>query len=231
MTLPPLRSSKKCWTLRLPSKCFFSSPVISTDLVNRRQLKARDRDGRDQSMGDSFNAQRQALSKGISAVRIPQRLYMTGVGHHLDEIDLVLVADHPENVQLWFPSNLPLPVRDERSANGLPRLAYRLRYAMAINALQDICRFRRFYQAVVTKSRSHISTTQKTHTRAHGQLDRIQRRVTQAAATYQACWSAIRHLAPDEEFGPWKNTLQELRREDIRGPGREANETSESRYV
>lgn len=37
-------------------------------------------------------------------------------------------------------------------------------------------------------------------------------------------------MAPEEEFGPWKETLLELQNSDIRGPGREDSEST-SRFV
>ena len=178
--------------------------------MNRRCLKACDYDDGNESVESSFHDQCRTLSKNISAIRDPQRSYMMGIDHLLDNVDLVLLANRPENVQLWFPSNLPLPTRNEWCTTGLPHLEYQLHYATAINALQDIRQFCRFSQAVITKTQSHISNTQKTRTRVHGQLNRIQQRITQATATYQACWSAIKHLAPNEEFGAWKNVLKEL---------------------
>ena len=199
--------------------------------MNRRRLKAHDYDDGDDPTENSFHDQRRKLSRNINAIRVSQRLYMTGIGHLLDEINPVLLADRPEIVPLWFPSDLLLSTRGEWCVADLPRLEYRLRYAMAVNALHEVRRFRRFAQAATAKTQSHISNTQKTGTRANGQLDRIQQRVTRAANTYRACWSAIQRLAPDEEFGPWKNTLRELRREDVRGPGREKDETSQSRHV
>ena len=84
-------------------------------------------------------------------------------------------------------------------------------------------------KAVITKTQSHISNTQKT--RNNSQVEKVRRKIRQATATYQASWSAINRLAPNEEFGPWKKQLQELRQDDIRGPAREAFETSQSRHV
>ena len=154
---------------------------------------------------------------------------MSGINHLLDEIDPILLADHPENVALWLPSHLPSSSRISWCAPGLPYIEYRLRYAIATNAIQDMRRFLRFSQAINIKTRSHISNTQRTRTR--GQKDRVWERVTQAAATYRASWSALHKLAPNEEFGPWKKLLQELHKDDIRGPAREDYETSQSCYI
>ena len=195
----------------------------------RRRLKARDYDD-DEAHMSSFHERRRALSRSISAIQDPRRLYIN-VDNHLDSIDPILLADHPENVQLWLPSNLSPSTRDERCVPDLPHLEYRLRYAIAMNSLQDIRRFRQYSQAITAKTQVHISNTQKTITRVRSQFDRVQQRINRAVATYRASWCAIRKLAPNEEFGPWKNSLQELRREDIRGPGREGSETSESRHI
>jgi hypothetical protein len=100
---------------------------------------------------------------------------------------------------------------------------------MAMNALQDVRRFRRYSQAITAKTRSHISNTNKTRTSS--QHNKIQRRINRAAATYRAALSAIKKLDPEENFGTWKTDLCELRKEDIRGPAREGTETSESHHV
>ena len=42
---------------------------------------------------------------------------------------------------------------------------------------------------------------------------------------------AIANLAPDEEFGPWKASLLELRNEDVQGPGCDKNQPSKSCFV
>lgn len=155
---------------------------------------------------------------------------MNGIAHLLEEIDPILVADHPENIQLWLPSELPPSVRDTWCAPDLPRLEYCLRHAMAVNALQNIRRFRRYSQAIAVKTQAHISNTQKT-LRGRSQFDRVQRRLDQAVAAYRASWSAIGKLAPNEEFGPWKNYFRELLQEDIRGPGLGSTKNSQSRYI
>ena len=118
-------------------------PVSSTypDLASRRRFKARDDDD-DETAGSSFHERRCTLSKNINTIRVPQRLYMPGISHLLDEIDPLLLADRPEIVQLWLPSDLPPSDRDEWCASDLPGLEYRLRYATAVNALQDVRCFR-----------------------------------------------------------------------------------------
>ena len=170
--------------MRPLSKFILLIPAISTNLVNRHRLKAHDYDDGDDPTENSFHDQCQKLLRNINAIHVSQRLYMTGIGHLLDKIDPVLLADRPEIVPLWFPSDLLLSTRGEWCVADLPRLEYRLCYAMAVNALHEVRCFRRFAQAATAKTQSHISNTQKTGTRANGQLDRIQQRVTRAANTY-----------------------------------------------
>jgi len=197
----------------------------------RRRLKARDSDTGDEHSVNSYLGQRQALSRNISSLHPLQRLYIPGSAPFLDAVDTVLLADHPENVTLWLPSALPSALRDTQCVTGLPQLEYRLRYAQATNALHDIRNFRRLTRILVLKTQSHIANTQRTATRARGLFDKVKLKLTQAISTYRVSRKAIESLSPNEEFGPWKGTLLELQDSDIRGPGREGSENSESRFV
>ena len=143
--------------------------MSSPDLASRRQLK--DYGADDAATGDSYRGRRRTLSNNIDAIRDPQQLYMSGTIHLLDQVDPILLADCPENVALWLPSDLPSSSRNDWCTPGLPHIEYRLRYAIATNALQDVRRFLRFSQAINTKAQSHISNTQRTRTKGH--TDRI----------------------------------------------------------
>ena len=191
-------------------------------------MKERYQDDSAENIDNSFHGQRRTLAKNICAIRDVQRLYMSGVDHLLDGIDLVLITDHPENVQLWLPSDLPQPSRDNLCVPGLASIEYHHRYAAAVDAIQDMRRFLQFSQAIITKTQSHISNTQKT--RNNSQTKKVRQKIAQAAATYRVCRSAISKLSPNEEFGPWKEHLRELTKEDLRGPVRGDSETSESRH-
>ena len=196
----------------------------------RRRLKAYDRDANDGTSANSYLGQRRALSRNITSLRVPQRLYIPGSEVLLNAIDPVLLADHPENVKLWLPSALSPALRNIYCTNGLPQLEYRLRCAQATNALHDIRNLRRLFRLFVTKTRSHITNTQRTATRTRTLFDRVKIKLNQAVSTYRASRNAIVSLAPNEEFGPWKGSLLELQNDDVRGPGREESESA-SRFV
>ena len=155
---------------------------------------------------------------------------MPGAGALLDNIDPVLLADRPQDVELWLPSALPSASRDVQCVMGLPRLEYRLRFAQAANALHGIRLFRRLTRAITLKSLVHITNTQGTTTRGRGVFERTKAHLSQAVSTYRVSRRAIAKLAPNEEFGDWKAVFLVLNKEDIRGPGDEGSK-SKSRFV
>jgi hypothetical protein len=156
---------------------------------------------------------------------------MPGAECHLDTVDPLLLANHLEKVNLWLPSALPPASRISGCVDGLSQVKYRLRFAQAASALHEIRFCRRLTQVLAAKTQVHISNTQKTGTRTRGVFERVKAKQGRAAATYRVAWKAINDLAPEEEFGSWKGTLQELKESDIRGPGREDFEGSASRFV
>ena len=197
----------------------------------RRKLKSEKSDADDADSRNSFVERRRALSKSIANLREPQRLYIPASASFIDAIDPTFLAEHPESVELWLPSAFPFGARDAQCVKGLPQLEYRLRYAQAVNALQDIRRLRRLIKALATKIQSHIASTQKTVTKTRSLFDKVMGKQAQAVSAYRTLWKAIAKLAPGEEFGKWKEGLKELKDSDIRGPGREEYEVSDSRFI
>jgi len=198
--------------------------------VLRRRLKACDYDDGGADSANPFLTRRRALSKCIANLHGPHRLYIPG-SEPLDATDSILLAEHPENINLWLPSALPSASRDAQCIKGLPRLEYRMRYAQATDALHSIRSYSRLVRAYTMKTQSHISNTQGTVTRTQGLFDRANSKRARAVSTYRASWSAIAELAPNEEFGRWKDVLLELKDNDIRGPGHKESEPSTSRFV
>lgn len=195
----------------------------------RRKLKARDFDDDDANSANAFLERRRALSKRISYLHDVQHLYTPG--SEPVEIDPVLLADHPENIKLWLPSALPPTSCDTQSIKDLRKLEYRLRYAQAMDALHNIRSHSRLVRAYMTKTQSHISDSQGTVTRTQRLFDRVKSKRAQAVSTYRIVQRAIANLAPNEEFGPWKEVLQELKDSDVRGPGHEGLGSTKARFV
>jgi hypothetical protein len=95
-----------------------------SSLVSRCTLKMPNRCDGDADPTDSFLERHQALSRSITDLRDPQSLHMPGSKPFIDAINPVLIADHPENVELWLPSTLPSTSCNDNCTNGLPKLEY-----------------------------------------------------------------------------------------------------------
>ena len=143
-------------------------------------------------------------------------------------IDPVLVADHPENVPLWLPSDLLRTSHNAQDPHNLFRLEYELRYAQASHALHEIRHFRRLSQVITKKKKSHLGGLK---TRASGLEYSVKTRLNTAISTYRAAQTAVLSLNPQEEFGVWKKSLLKLDDSHLRGPGRESTDSSNSSYV
>ena len=122
----------------------------------RRRLKAYERDDGNENCANQYLGQRRSLSKNIVNLHVPQRLYIPGSKPLLNAIDPILLADHPENIELFLPSTFPPASRDTRCAAGLPELEYWLRCAQAADALHDIRNFLRMTRIVSVKKLVHI---------------------------------------------------------------------------
>ena len=197
----------------------------------RRSLKQRSHTAADGEPSDLFVERRRTLTKDIDSLRNPQRFYMPGVEPLLDMINPILLADRPESVDLQLPSTIPPTLRDTQCIKELPEIEYWLRIARATSALHQIHLYRRILQALALKTQVHIKNTQKTCTRMRSVFEKVKAKQAQAVMTYRVSWTAIKNLAPNEEFGRWKSTLQKLEDSDLHGPGREEFELSASRFV
>ena len=151
---------------------------------------------------------------------------MPGCASLLDDIDPGAMVDTPELIKLWLPSSLP--TRDTLCIPGLPSMEFRLRYAQAVDSLNQLRRLARLIRGLALQSQKHPSPTERTRTRSRGVFEGMQARIKQASARYRDALTALRRLHP---LGGWRSFLQELKKEDIRGPGREMYETSESRFI
>jgi len=163
---------------------------------------------------DSLRDQRRSLAQAIEALRSPQRIYMPGVSHHLDDIDPEAAASVSESTKLWLPSSLPAADRDGWCTSDLPLIEFRLRYAQAVDSLDEIRRLRRLYRGLILQKKKHTTSTEGTKTRSQGVFEGLIARISRLAACYRDTRIALLRLHPN---GLWKRYLLELKREDIQG--------------
>lgn len=134
----------------------------------------------------------------------------------------------PEDVPLFLPSSLPPHLRALPELAKVAQLERRLRVPQADGALAEVRRQRRVIQGLWQFKRLNISGMgNKPNTRMITLYQRFDNKTRRAAEKYRSAWSALCVLDPN---GPWSLRLKELKKEHISGPGKEPDDTSNSRY-
>ena len=134
----------------------------------------------------------------------------------------------PENLMLHLPSSLPKSVHTLSEMKRICNMERRLRYAQAHDSLAQIRRQRRIIQGLWQFKKINVSGTgNRPNTRILSTYKRLSHKITRYAQKYRTARNALLLLDPD---GDWREELKELRQEDIRGPGRDPDE-SNGRFV
>lgn len=177
---------------------------------------------------------RNAVLVQIQNWREVQLVYMPHVASLISHTQPALEtnADHietlPEDVPLFLPSALPPHLRALPELTKICQLERRLREPQADGALAEVRRQRRVIQGLWQFKRLNISGMgNKPNTRMITLYQRFDNKTRRAAEKYRSAWSALCILDPN---GSWSLRLKELKKEHINGPGKEPDDTSNSRY-
>ncbi|PPR07940.1 hypothetical protein CVT24_001008 [Panaeolus cyanescens] len=163
-----------------------------------------------------------SLRRRILLWRDSQKAYMPSVMELTDDLggDDDTETD-VESVPLFLPSGLTPEQRV--SVNRISNAEARLREAQLDEALGEICRIRRILAGVtVFKTHNLAGEGNKANTRIRVAYTRLNDRISTAKKRYRAAYSALLLL---DGNGTWRKTYQELRDEDIRGPGKEVGDS------
>lgn len=173
---------------------------------------------------------RNSLYRQIQQWRDAQLAYMQSVASLLLQESLLMTTEIDtgsrldalaEEVKLFLPSSVPLPLRD--SMKDVAAKELRLRKAQAEESLEDIRRGRRMITGLTQFKKLNIcGAGNKPNTRMRTLYNRLQRRIKRAANRYQAAWKALYELEPDG--GTWKDQYHSLDAKDIRGPGKQPDD-------
>ena len=174
---------------------------------------------------------RKHLVESIQEFRNVQRIYMPGVSHLLDDMDDSRLGTRPELFKLMLPSQLSSDNRQSWCLPNIPTLKARFRYAQADDALAEIRQLQRLYQGLSDQNRKHINNSQGTGTCSKGTFKRYKARISRFAALYCHAHRALIALDPTGEVTQWTSRFLELKEGDIRGPGRDDDDSSEGRIV
>jgi len=130
-------------------------------------------------------------------------------------------------IPLYLPSTFPAHIRDETHMKSICGKEKRLREAQANDALNEIRRHRRVIQGLWQFKKINVSGTgNRPNTRMLTLFNQIQEKVNRAADRYRRARNTLLILDPE---GSWRTQLKELKNEDIRGPGKEADDRSSNK--
>ena len=135
--------------------------------------------------------------------------------------------EKPELAALWLPSNMPSHLRESGCVDGLLEKEKQLRLADANDALAGLRRQLQIMMGVFNYKKAHVSGSgQRANTHARTLMTQISDKIHLFADRYRAARLALTKLDPD---GEWQNVYLPLHTQDIRGPGRNWDDTPEGR--
>lgn len=144
-----------------------------------------------------------------------------------NETDNVSV-EPAERTPLHFPSSLPLHLRTTHDLDAILEKEKRLRLAQADDALAEIRRQRRIITGLWQFKKLNVAGMgNKPNTRMRSLYNRFNNKTLRCAERYRAAYAALLKLDP---LGTWRERLQFLHAKDIRGPGKEDDDTSNGRF-
>ncbi|KAH7906698.1 hypothetical protein BJ138DRAFT_1219360 [Hygrophoropsis aurantiaca] len=160
-----------------------------------------------------------ALTRRIEAWSSVQALYIPEVvalrRRSEDIIPTSDVIDKPEDMKLWLPSEIGAEIT---CGHDLRKIEWRLRYAQAHDALEEVRRAVRLIKYILTfKDRN--SRGQKPNTRSRSTLNNMDARCAASVAKYRAAYAALMQLNSFVDQVGWQNTLRPLNDEDIQTMG------------
>lgn len=163
--------------------------------------------------------------RGVQLVYTPHAANLIAAKGTLDE-NGVLQLGNPENIPLFLPSAMPPEIRSTTEMKKICEMELSLRKAAADDALCEIRKGRRNLMKLWKYKKINVSGTgNRPNTRMLTVYKRMDYKIERAAHKYRRSRTALLALDPD---GAWKENLKELRNEDIRGPGKDPDDTKTS---
>lgn len=155
---------------------------------------------------------------------------MPGLGAILEAMGDDGTTDGP--FKLLLPSELSVEDRSAWCLPHIPPLEFRFRYAQADDNLAELRRLLRLFQNLRIQNSKHLNLAQRALTRTKGLFNSLRARIDRSTDRYSHARKAMLGLDPDQRLGPgWMKRFQELNQGDVRGPGREFEDTSEGRFT
>jgi len=127
----------------------------------------------------------------------------------------------PESMPLKLPSTLPASLQKSCPFN-LVQIELRFRLAQAEDSLSELRRLLRIRMSLWNYKSKQIGASQRAGTRARTLINRFTDKVSRCADRYRAAHDALLALDPK---GEWQKCLRQLKKADVRAPGRQEDES------
>ena len=132
---------------------------------------------------------------------------------------------NPESIPLYLPSSLPPEIRQCPELKDIHDGERRLREAQADDALAEVRRLRRVIQGLWQFKKLNVSGTgNRPNTRVLHLFSRFDTKLQLAVNRYHVAYTALKALEPN---GSWRDRLKELKPSDLRGPGRDPDNSED----
>ena len=203
--------------------------IIQPSNLNRRTLVQQAKGQKTATEQADLDEKRNVLSRRIIGWLEVRNIYNPALleDAHADNATGPRPSTLPETVQLRLPSALNPALRGAYLL-GVANVERRLRLAQANDALDDSRRQLRITMGLRHYKNTQVGASQWVSTQARNLIERFKNKTSRCAERYWAARSALTSLDPD---GDWKNSMQVLREEDIRGPGRGEDEAEGTRQL
>ena len=134
---------------------------------------------------------------------------------------------NPESTPLYFPSSLPLDIRERPELKEVREAERRLREPQADDALADVRHLRQIIQGFWEFKKLNVSGTgNRPNTRMLDNYSRMQYKLQYSVNRYRVAYNALMALDPN---GSWRERLKELKDGDVRGPGRDVDNIEDTK--
>ena len=128
---------------------------------------------------------------------------------------------------LYFPSSLPLDIRQRPELKDVCEAEQHLHEAQANDALTDVKCLCCVIQGLWQFKKLNVSGTgNQPNTQMLGLYSKFESKLQRAANCYCVAYTAIAALDPN---GSWKESLKELKPTDIQGPGRDPDHPEDAK--
>ncbi|KZV60023.1 hypothetical protein PENSPDRAFT_552578, partial [Peniophora sp. CONT] len=204
----------------MTASAYISSVLALEDQAYAVDLRAKQKDQTDQEQA-TIQLKRNQLHHRAQALESAQNCYVLaadGLSYSKPRRGKAPAAPRSIGaVVLWLPSNIPYNLRASLCVSDIIMKEIKMRVAVCQDCLHNIRRALRNAHAFHLDKKKLGHASQRSSTRNDTTLKGIMDNLNRHVARYRRSYNALVVLDPDN-LGEWHNTLQELKKADLRSP-------------